>query len=513
VSAGTANFIRAQLAIARVPGAAVVIVRNGDEPHVWSHGSLSISDSRPVSSATRFHLASATKVVTALTCAVLVSKGKIDPHAPVSEFIGSLIVGGTDIAAETSLSLLFTHQAGLPHYICNLHDAGMPSTLGDVVERVLPELPLLARPGAICSYSNLGATVAGYVAEHVCGMPFSELATRIVLRPLGMTDTVLGGAALSTAHSAVPHRMSEDSIPEMAPPPVPGQAECASSLAITTGADLGRLLRALLPGSRTWADLMLDEAVRSLLYTVQASRHRPGEQGFTWAFLKRQCPSGRNVYGRPGGIGGFGIRMSLDPDQGDAVAFMYNLSHHALNGYMSAVANEAIRRLHVHHAGMAPDRASADIVPESGPDPTPGYYISRYGGWLEVGSTQGRTWARLNGGDQLSEGEMHVVDDGTLYCNGVAFFRKGDGPFERADTNLVPCGTFRGECFGEECRFTVSASGEALVAGFAGQPLTALRRVDSTTFVCADATITADPRGMPSRILLYGYISLDREEF
>ena len=44
-------------------------------------------------------------------------------------------------------------------------------------------------PGTVTAYSNYGADLAGYIVQHVSGMPFAEYIRVHILDPLGMTHS------------------------------------------------------------------------------------------------------------------------------------------------------------------------------------------------------------------------------------------------------------------------------------------------------------------------------------
>jgi len=158
--------------------------------HVWdlvSDGSLvecvvgatsSDPDAGPVSSSSRFDLASLTKLVTSTVTLRLVASGQLDLDTPVVGLLGERL---TPAHGGITPRALLNHTSGLPAWAPLWEQ-------GDVLEHALstrPEAPV----GVRHRYSDIGFLWLGAAVEVAGGASLAELAEREVFAPLGMKET------------------------------------------------------------------------------------------------------------------------------------------------------------------------------------------------------------------------------------------------------------------------------------------------------------------------------------
>lgn len=200
------EFVSSRATELGVPGAAVGVLLDGREIHA-SHGVTSLAAPLPVDEKTLFPLASVSKTFTATALMRLAAEGKVDLDAPVRRYVPELRLADEEAAARITVLNLLNHTSGLEW---NLIDDGKGDrSLAGLVAR-LPELPLIAPPGARASYSQAGYNLAGRVVEKVTGLPFEQAMASLVLEPLGLTDTVYGLAEAMVRKFAVGYNRGED---------------------------------------------------------------------------------------------------------------------------------------------------------------------------------------------------------------------------------------------------------------------------------------------------------------
>ncbi|RPE45854.1 CubicO group peptidase (beta-lactamase class C family) [Streptomyces sp. Ag109_O5-1] len=200
------EFVKAQATELGVPGAAVGVLVDGQEIYA-SHGVTSLANPSPVDRKTLFHLASVSKTFTATALMRLVAEGKVDLDAPVRRYVPELELADEQAAAQITVLNLLNHTAGLDW---NLIDDGEGDrSLAGLVAK-LPQLPLIAPPGARASYSQAGYNLAGRIVEKVTGLPFEQAMVSLVLEPVGLTDTVYGLAEVMVRKFAVGHNRGDD---------------------------------------------------------------------------------------------------------------------------------------------------------------------------------------------------------------------------------------------------------------------------------------------------------------
>jgi CubicO group peptidase (beta-lactamase class C family) len=168
------------------PGAVLAAGVHTAEPlllHVAGDAQRDATAKRPMTAGTVFDLASLTKVVATLPALLyLVGRGEVGLDQPVSRYLPAF--AGPGKSAVTVRQLLL-HISGLPaerRYYLHLRDAG------EILTAALAE-PLVAEPGTVFCYSDVGFIALGELAAAVAGCGLDELVQDVVCTPLGLTST------------------------------------------------------------------------------------------------------------------------------------------------------------------------------------------------------------------------------------------------------------------------------------------------------------------------------------
>jgi D-alanyl-D-alanine carboxypeptidase len=222
----------------RMPGLAVAAT-DGDGVLLEAyHGWADVAARRPVDASTVFQIGSITKVATAVLAVQQWEAGRLDPHAPVREYLPWL--PAEPYGWITSHHLL-SHTAGLA--------AGSDVSPPSPYMALSACFPPPARDAGF-SYSNAGPQVMGLVIEAVAGRPYAELVAGGILAPLGMAASfpVIDSAARPSL--AVGYFISPDDRPfaagdGLAPAPFFDYAAGDGSMACTA-TDLAAFARMLI---------------------------------------------------------------------------------------------------------------------------------------------------------------------------------------------------------------------------------------------------------------------------
>jgi CubicO group peptidase (beta-lactamase class C family) len=224
-SAGSSAFVPERLAridnwmqqlvdSKRVPGAVVMIVRDGKVEHHKAFGLRDVNGTTPMRTDDIFRIASQTKAITSLAVMMLWEEGKFGLDDPISRYIpafrGQTILtkfNPADSSFESkpaqrqiTIRQLLTHTSGLDY-----PDIGSASLRaiyakaglsaigreGEVLAKsidALGKLPLLHEPGERMTYS-VGVDVLGRLVEVASGMPLDEFFRKRIFEPLKMRDT------------------------------------------------------------------------------------------------------------------------------------------------------------------------------------------------------------------------------------------------------------------------------------------------------------------------------------
>ncbi len=157
----------------------------------------------PVTPATRFALASFTKMFTAVAVVDLVSAGSLSFETPVVEVLPADRRPST-LLPEVTVHHLLSHTSGIADYCEEEEDS--PFYVEDYgslwvdrpcysIERPADFLPLFGDlppyrpPGEQYQYSNAGYIVLGLVVEQVTGRPFTEVVQERVFDRAGMVGS------------------------------------------------------------------------------------------------------------------------------------------------------------------------------------------------------------------------------------------------------------------------------------------------------------------------------------
>src|SRR5688500_2989674 len=200
-----AEAMRGEIRAGDVPGAAVVVGRNGKVAWEKTLGSQGPDDATPMSLDTIFRIQSMTKPVVSVAVMTLVQEGRIGLDDPVSKYLpeyarSTVYDNGTIRPAKTVMTIrhLLAHTSGLIAVVgpprTPLHEIWSKSGVWTLEKTVLEAsratgaLPLLADPGTLWNFGR-SVDVLGAVMEVVTGKTFDVVLKARIFTPLGMKDT------------------------------------------------------------------------------------------------------------------------------------------------------------------------------------------------------------------------------------------------------------------------------------------------------------------------------------
>jgi CubicO group peptidase (beta-lactamase class C family) len=268
----------------------------------------------PVTPATRFGLASLTKMFTAVTVATL----GVDFAAPVVSLLPADRRPST-LRPDVTVHHLLTHTSGIADYAeeegPDELDYGalwtdLPCYRMERPADFLPlfgDLPPYSAPGGDFHYSNAGYVLLGLVAEEVSGLSFVDAVAQQVFRPAGMAASGFFRLDEPVPDVAVGYLPSGRS--NVYSMPVVGSADGG---AFATAADLDRFLRAYDDGSLLGArrDAMLSPYV-------------PVDSGLDMGYGAFLYGDGR--FGHGGGDPGVNVLVQRLPRQDATVVALLNI--------------------------------------------------------------------------------------------------------------------------------------------------------------------------------------------
>jgi CubicO group peptidase (beta-lactamase class C family) len=176
-----------QLESADIAGATISVVKDGKLLFAKGYGYADYEKKKPVSAQeTLFRPGSVSKLFTWTAVMQLVEQGKLDLNRDVNTYLDFKIPDA--YGQPITLKHILTHTAGFDEQVKDIFGASAASPdLGQYMKTHIPAR--VNPPGTMPSYSNYGASLAGYIVERVSGRPFNEYIEENIFKPLGMNHS------------------------------------------------------------------------------------------------------------------------------------------------------------------------------------------------------------------------------------------------------------------------------------------------------------------------------------
>lgn len=278
---------------------ALLITQGKDVVLSRAFGSADPAGTVPITADSRFSMASASKMFTAVMIARLVEQGRVAYGDPISRHLPP------DIADPrwegVTIDQLLSHRSGIGEYWTEDFSKAMADvrTARDFLPWIR-KAPRTFAPGADYRYSNSNFILLGLIIEHVTGRSYADELQRVILRPLGMTSTSLVTDTLPASRDAQP--LSRDG-QGWRHSGLPGRGSPAGG-AWTTLADATTFLRALASGRLVSTDTL------KAMTTIR----NEGSDGFPYGYaLELRTDDGTTSWGHGGIARGVNAELRYFP--------------------------------------------------------------------------------------------------------------------------------------------------------------------------------------------------------
>lgn len=229
----------------RLPGAVVLLVKDGRVAYEKAYGMRDVNGKAPVRTTDLFRMASQTKAITSIAAMMLWEEGKFGLDDPVDRYLPEfrrLSVLTKFNAADSSfesrptnrritIRQLFTHTAGFDYpgigseefqaiYAKAGVTAGVAEPSGATLEekmRILARLPLRFEPGERFNYS-ISVDLLGRLVEVWSGQSLDAFLRTRLFTPLRMNDTFFGIPASHAPRLVALHEEREGQVFPMSEP-------------------------------------------------------------------------------------------------------------------------------------------------------------------------------------------------------------------------------------------------------------------------------------------------------
>jgi D-alanyl-D-alanine carboxypeptidase len=313
-----------------LPGA-VLLVSGPQGTDIATGGTTNLAAPRPVTEATRFHVASVGKILTAVATLQLVEEGRLSLDARVRPFLDAreaerlTHVDGADIAG------LLSHTSGIPDCLRNgpFSLPEHPSLTWTASEALrLGRCRAATEPGRF-AYSNSNYILLGHILEKLDGGDLSDILGRRILGPLGMSDSAIT-VTVTDPLLAQGHRRVPDQAVHRVAGPVAWASRLGDAPLTTTARDLERLMASLF---RPGGPRVLPHR---MVAAMGIERGRTDGEGYGLGLQVIDTDVGYR-YGHSGRFGGFAAEAWYYPDRDRIVILLANGDEFSANDPMDLI--------------------------------------------------------------------------------------------------------------------------------------------------------------------------------
>ncbi|KQC07923.1 MAG: hypothetical protein APR55_03530 [Methanolinea sp. SDB] len=284
-----------QLQAYLIPGATVVVVRDGALVFAKGYGYSDIGTGKPVlAEETLFRIGSVSKLLLWTAVLQLEEEGNLDLDVDINQYLEGVTIPDTYPGNPVTLRHLISHSAGFEERrigILARDESGLiPSEQylsENMPERVYP-------PGTVSAYSNYGAALAGKVVEDVSGMPFAEYARIRIFEPLGMNNSsfqqplppaLMKRVATGFGYENGVLQSGTFEYMQMAP----------SGAMSTTGVDMGAFM-IMLQKKGSYNNIQVIEPKSAERMHNRLFSHHPEISGWTYGFMEKEIHGERILW-------------------------------------------------------------------------------------------------------------------------------------------------------------------------------------------------------------------------
>ncbi len=311
------NHISRTVERLELPGAAVIVVRDGRTILAKGYGHSDIASKRPIDvERSLFRAASISKLVPWVLAMQLVEEGRLDLDRDVNAYLDFEIP--KRFGRPTTMRHLMTHSAGFPERFHGAFDQDLSRSLGQVLRTNVPQQ--VYPPGSTVAYSNYGAALAGYIVERLRGAPWDQVVARHFFQPLRMAN--------STVAQPVPESMrafltSTYLHGETAPAEFRTTPLAPMGALTASPADMGRLLKALQSGGAGENGRILSPPTIERMMTLDKPLGPGLRAGLGLGFMVGEH-RGVRYAGHGGNMSTVATDLELLPDHGLGWYYVFN---------------------------------------------------------------------------------------------------------------------------------------------------------------------------------------------
>ena len=312
----------------QIPGAAVLIVKDGKIAFSKGYGVRELGKQENIDEITLFMIGSNTKAFTGTAIALLEFEGKLKLEDKVTDYLPSFVMKDACITKELNLVDIVSHRMGFDTFQGDFMYWTSDLTSSEVLQKfgqLTPMFSFRAKYG----YTNAGYAVAGKIIEKVSGVSWAEFIKEKFFVPLEMNRTLaLSEEYFKAENAAKPHTVTDgktavlpfQNIDNLAPAGSIGSSINDLSHWIIAQLDSGRFKdREIIPDKvlqRTRKPESIQGRVKRPFNTSYFNLY-----GLGWGLSDYE---GKEIISHTGGVNGFLTSVTLLPEEKLGIVVLTN---------------------------------------------------------------------------------------------------------------------------------------------------------------------------------------------
>jgi CubicO group peptidase (beta-lactamase class C family) len=319
-----------------LPGVAASIVKDGEIIWTGAYGWAIIQDSIPATDTTIWNLGSISKTVTAVAAMKAWEEDLFDLDENINDLLPfdvvhyyypndtitprNILVHNSCVEDRWNLVVdsleVFGGDSPIPLDTC-MYNYFNPSGYWYHPYNFLPY-----PPGSHWEYSNVGASLVGYLTEVVTGDSFPLYCQQNIFDPLGMTKTSWMYSNLNMSNIAMPYQWANGQYYSLG---YPSTCIYPAGTLKSSVLNLSRFLMMFMQYGELDSARILDSTTVALMRTIQDTiTYFPNAYiGMTWWYFLSAL-SGRWIWGHTGGWHGTSATMMFCPNENSGAIILTN---------------------------------------------------------------------------------------------------------------------------------------------------------------------------------------------
>jgi CubicO group peptidase (beta-lactamase class C family) len=342
-----------------VPGAAVVVVKNGEESFE-TFGVRRLGAPGSIGRDTVFPIGSTTKAFTATLIGMLVDEGKLKWDDKVRQHLPDLRLYDPYVTENITVRDLLAMRSGIANELIWL---GSGMSRADVVQR----LPLITPSAGFREryvYSNINYLLAGLLVERLTDRPWASVIEERIFKPLGMKRSSATGEALRDERNSVSSHVTFRGRRQAVAHTDVSSMNAAGAIN-STAEDMARWVAFQLSGLAPDGSRLISAASLREMQRPQMIMSGSNAYGFGWDITSTYRGKATRLLNHVGSTLGAMSIVALVPSEKLGVVILANAQE-------DAAANALLLHVLDQHLATAPvDHVAAALAERQVPKPSP----------------------------------------------------------------------------------------------------------------------------------------------